>query len=307
MYSIGSSGQTIKQNITVPLKCVDESRSPFKHAFLLSKVCPINLMGRDLMCKLGLCLISTPEGVKVCRLSDLPPNFSHSFVYHTPNLTYAYQWKLQSSTTFSEFVSARETISTAVTDFMAPEDLHCTSHMSPGPDEPYEEWWLKDRFDKLTLTHIYWTQHRCAISVSLTPAQCDIYTMNHSVPHIPLAKHTSHNGEDLGPFMISCKRAADWHETSDRSIVLSPTLQCYSQSLTSVVHTQRTIQLVPESTSTTFSCLSKAEIAPITALQEVPETLWAVGKYNVGLIKTCKCVVITLKSDVTPCNAQYLF
>ncbi|KAI3364118.1 hypothetical protein L3Q82_010793, partial [Scortum barcoo] len=43
----------------------------------------------------------------------------------------------------------------------------------------------------------------------------------------------------------------------------------------------------------------------ITALQEVPKTLWAVGKYDVGLIKDCEPVVITPKSDFRPCKAQY--
>lgn len=210
VYSVGSSGQTIRENITVPLKCADGPDISFKHAFLLSKVCAINLMGRDLMCKLGLCLISTPEGVKVHRLSNLEPNFSHSFVHHTPDLQYAYQWKLQPSTASELVTLARKTVLTATIDFMTPEDLHCTSHVSPGPDEPYEEGWLRERFDKLTLTHIYWTQHKCAISVSLTPAQCDVYTIDHSVPHITLAKHTSDNWEDLGPFIKSCQRAADW-------------------------------------------------------------------------------------------------
>ncbi|KAL7399606.1 hypothetical protein ABVT39_027514 [Epinephelus coioides] len=143
-------------------------------------------MGRDLMCKLGLGLISTPESVKVHRLSDLEPNFQHSFVHHTPNLRYAYEWKLQPSTTSEVVTEARKTVLTASTEFMTPEDLH----VSPGPDEPYEKGWLRERFDKLTMTHIYWTQHKCAISVFLTPAQCDMYTMDHSVPHITLAKNT---------------------------------------------------------------------------------------------------------------------
>jgi len=129
---------------------------------------------------------------------------------------------------------------------MAPEDLQCISHVSPEPDEPYEEGWLRERFDKLPLTHIYWT-HKCAVLVSLTPAQCDMYTMDHSVPHILFAKHKSDNWEDLSPVMKSCKRAADWQETSDRSILFSPTLQCYSKNVTSVVHTKRTIKLVPNS------------------------------------------------------------
>lgn len=98
VYSVGSSGQTIRENINVPLKCADGSNKSFKHAFLLSTVCPINLMGRDLMCKLGLCLISTPGGVKVPIWNQI----SHSFVHHTPNQQYAYQWKFQPVTASSE-------------------------------------------------------------------------------------------------------------------------------------------------------------------------------------------------------------
>uniref|UniRef100_A0A8P4FYZ8 Gag-Pol polyprotein n=1 Tax=Dicentrarchus labrax TaxID=13489 RepID=A0A8P4FYZ8_DICLA len=301
VYSVGSSGQTIRENITVPLKCADGPDISFKHAFLLSKVCPINLMGRDLMCKLGLCLISTPEGVKVHRLSDLEPHFSHSFVHHIPELQYAYLWKLQPSTASELVTLARKTVLTATIDFMTPEDLHCTSHVSPGPNEPYEEGWLRERFDKLTLSHIYWTQHKCAISVSLTPAQYEVYTIDHSVPHITLAKHTSDNWEDLGPFIKSCQCAADWQETSDRSIFFSPTLQCYSKSLPFFVHTQRTIQLVPKSTFKSFSFLSKEQATAITALQEVLKTLWAVSKYDVGLIKDCEPVVIT-NITVKRCN-----
>lgn len=170
------------------------------------------------MCKLGLCLISTPEGVKVHRLSDLEPYLAHSFIHHNPNLLYAYQWKLQTTVSSELVTEAKKTVLTTATDFMTPEDLHCTSHVSPGPDEPYEESWLRERFEKLKLTHIYWTQHRCAISVSLTSAQSNMYTIPDSVPHITLAKHTSDNWHDLGPFIKSCQRAADWQKTYDRSI-----------------------------------------------------------------------------------------
>lgn len=88
-----------------------------------------------------------------------------------------------------------------------------------------------------SLTHIYETQHKCGLSASLMPAQCDVYTMDHSALHITLTKHTVDNWEDMGPFIKSCQRATDWQETSDRSIlffIFSPTLQ----SLPSDVHTQ---------------------------------------------------------------------
>lgn len=92
---------------------------------------------------------------------------------------------------------------------MTPEDLHCTSHVSLEHDEPYEEVWLKNRFDTLTLTKIYWTHHKCAISVSLSPAQDNMYNMDNSVQYISLAKHTIDKWEDLGLFVKSCQHAAD--------------------------------------------------------------------------------------------------
>ena len=135
VYSVGSSGQTIRESITVPLQCKDNTYTNFKHAFLNSEVCPINLMGRDLMWKLGLCLISTPEGVKVCRLSELEPDFSHSFVYHTSEQNYAYQWQLQCLSTSSELLrEAQGKVLTTATDFMTPENLHWTSRVT-------RTWW----------------------------------------------------------------------------------------------------------------------------------------------------------------------
>ncbi|KAM3602710.1 uncharacterized protein V6R79_009457 [Siganus canaliculatus] len=66
--------------------------------------------------------------------------FSLSFVHHIQDFLYEYQWKLQQLTVSSELIAeARRRVLTTATEFMTPEDLHCTSHVSPGPDEPYEE------------------------------------------------------------------------------------------------------------------------------------------------------------------------
>ena len=114
----------------------------------------------------------------------------------------------------SLFQQKKKTIST---DFMAKEELQCTSHLLPKSDESYEEGWLRERFDKLTLTHTFWAKHKCAVSVSLTPAQWNI--MYYSVPHIPLAKHTSDSWDDLRPVMKLCKSTGERQQTSNRSII----------------------------------------------------------------------------------------
>jgi len=65
--SIAASGTLTKEWYTVPLTCKDSVEGIVKHSFLFSTCCPMNLLGRDLMCKLGICLISTPEGITLLR------------------------------------------------------------------------------------------------------------------------------------------------------------------------------------------------------------------------------------------------
>ncbi|KAL0199322.1 hypothetical protein M9458_007862, partial [Cirrhinus mrigala] len=43
----------------------------------------------------------------------------------------------------------------------------------------------------------------------------------------------------------------------------------------------------------------------IPALKEVPKSVWASSKFDVGLIKNCEPVRIIPKSDYRPCKPQY--
>ena len=61
VYSVGAAGIAVKERLTVPLRCEDVGHSVVKHAFLLSSLCPVNILGHDLMCSLGTCLLFTPE------------------------------------------------------------------------------------------------------------------------------------------------------------------------------------------------------------------------------------------------------
>lgn len=68
-HSLAASGVTNKEYFTSPLRCSDSEGYSFKHSFLYSPVCPVDLIGRDLMCKLGLCLISTADGLHVVTVN----------------------------------------------------------------------------------------------------------------------------------------------------------------------------------------------------------------------------------------------
>lgn len=62
--AMGSSGQACRDHYSVHIWC-EMDYQVTKHSFVVSKNCPINLLGRDLMCSLGIILHSTPDGVEV--------------------------------------------------------------------------------------------------------------------------------------------------------------------------------------------------------------------------------------------------
>ena len=66
-HSVGASEKVVKKYFTSPLQCPDEDEMKTKHLFLLSKNCLINLLGRDLMIKLGISIcILQPCPVVLC-------------------------------------------------------------------------------------------------------------------------------------------------------------------------------------------------------------------------------------------------
>ncbi len=202
-HSIGASGNVVREHFTVPLRCIGDAGKFFKHAFLLSDCCPVNLLGRDQMCRLGIGLISTPEGVKVTKADNFEP-YSHTFVKYSPDqLLFAYKWKLTAGGMSDLFLDeARKCTSPLHTHYMQHDSLLCTSHISLCPDSLYEKQWHKDelKHERLTITQMFWSEHKCVASARLTPVQEKMFAIYNSSPHISLSKHANGKWEDLGPF-----------------------------------------------------------------------------------------------------------
>lgn len=79
-HSISASGTVQKENFTTLLACIDERGSEFKHGFLWCDLCPVNLLARDLMCKLNINLIFSPEGITI-----LQEDYDHTMVKYSPH------------------------------------------------------------------------------------------------------------------------------------------------------------------------------------------------------------------------------
>ncbi|TWW55636.1 Retrovirus-related Pol polyprotein from transposon opus [Takifugu flavidus] len=239
------------QNLTETLGCED-GLQVFNHQFLLSNSNPVDVMGVDLISKLEQCQISTPEGVEVHKYSDLDSNLKHS---NGHDLLFVYQWKLLHAELSSDLLTeAASLVSPDNTDFMTPEDLHCTSHVSPGPDRSYEQSSFFEKSEELTLTHLYWDEHRCAAAVSLSTQQSGLYLIGGSAPHVSLSKFQNEKWKDLGPFVKRCEEASDWQESSDGRTSFSSSLQCKRKSLLLVVHTRLTVELELPSLLPPASC-----------------------------------------------------
>lgn len=67
IYSIGASGQPVKENFSVPLSTSLMNDSAFKESFLWSQHCPINLLSHNLLLRMDLSLVPGPDGLKVVR------------------------------------------------------------------------------------------------------------------------------------------------------------------------------------------------------------------------------------------------
>ncbi|XP_029974616.1 uncharacterized protein LOC115408159 isoform X1 [Salarias fasciatus] len=310
ILSISASGHQQRERFTVPLTCSPSTGSQFTHKFLLSKLCPINLLGRDLMCQLRLTVVSGPEGLSISGPPTGPEEDNMStltmvkYCPLTPN--YVYQWKIGQQPTslhWLELCRARVAPSSV---FMEAADLHCTSYFCrEGPDDEYEEQFFKQTHDRLILQCLVWDKSFCALSVQLTPTQSPLFRgWGGSSPHISLARPSNRAWKHLGAFMLKASRAKDWEPTSDPHVLYSSSARVYCQALPSAVHCQRTVRLECQYDSL-LSLSPCASPSTTAALDSLPKQLWAENKYDVGLIRGCEPVVITPKSSFRPCQKQY--
>ncbi len=99
-----------------------------KHCFLLSENCPQNLLGRDLMCKLGISLLSSLDGIQVvqCPIQTL------ATIQQSP--LYIYQGKLKDDELREKFVNAAKDRVSPNSEIMPFSDLHCSAYVSFGRD-----------------------------------------------------------------------------------------------------------------------------------------------------------------------------
>ncbi|XP_029993605.1 uncharacterized protein LOC115421806 isoform X2 [Sphaeramia orbicularis] len=305
VISIGASGMRVREKFTTPIACVhSDPMTKIKHSFLLSSCCPFNLLGRDLMLTLGIDLISTPEGVKAIRGPLEPPSIYSMLKYPDTHTLFVYQWWIPLSPA-DMFTDRAHVLVSPNADFMRSENLHCTFHVSTHPDEEYEEDFLTELNDDMITDSLYWSEMHSAITVVLTSTQLEYYKIPGSIPHISLSKKQTHQWRDLGPWVKSCASLVDWTVTTDPNVLYSPSAHVYKtkwRTISPVLHSVYVL-CTDSDTENAHTLLTATDVHP--ALGIIPDSLWAKGKYDVGLIRNREPVVVTPKSDYRPKRPQY--
>lgn len=138
IHSIGAAGTKKREPLTIPLTCIDygdetcTSQKQIKHSFVLSEVCPMNLLGRDLLLALGMNLISTPDGLIVAR------SLSSSALAQIPKpLLHVYQWLLPLEAS-EELIAAANDKVPGDAHFMKAPNLHCTARATRERNSVFE-------------------------------------------------------------------------------------------------------------------------------------------------------------------------
>lgn len=156
--------------------------------------------------------------------------------------------------------------------------------------------------ERLNLPFILWTRSAAAVFVCLSPLQDQLFPGE--VPHVSLAKPERWEWKDLELWLHRNLNLTDFCPVEgDPKTLYSRKGDVYKTQLTSTALVKRTVELIAH--TNTHHMVSQSVPVDMTELSEVPTTLWAQSKYDVGLIKGASPLVVHPKSDYRPCVKQY--
>ncbi len=184
------------------------------------------------MCKLGISVISTPNGVH--------PSEGEALL-RKGELQYAYEWLLTDIEWANQVLAKVTERVLPGAELMQPGELHCTSHVSWGHDGKYEQsWFASVAAETLKTSEMFWSGEKCALRASLADSQLSQYTIADTAPHISLSKSVEETWAELGLFTKQCVEAEDWTQTVDPCVMFSSSVNAYRQTFPFTVPVQRT-------------------------------------------------------------------
>ncbi|KAL3973676.1 F-box and leucine-rich repeat protein 13 [Sarotherodon galilaeus] len=213
---VGFSGIPMTLPLTDPA-LTQLGKQTLKHQYVVSPQVPVNLMGRDLLVKLGATIMCSADGLTVTLpggkefLCLGSPSKTQYLVRDSEQSTADIYWgRLVEEGILRTYQQWRPWIMSLAVYSEPRDPYHVTLFYDKEEDDTYREQFesdLEGETWKVKTHNIYIGPEGVAAAVKLTDEQLPWYNVGEdSAPHITLAVHVGHEARELGPMV---KRALD--------------------------------------------------------------------------------------------------
>ncbi|XP_034089450.1 uncharacterized protein LOC117557643 [Gymnodraco acuticeps] len=305
--TVGVSGVPIAEPISERTNIsVDGSR--VQHSFIISEGSPINLMGRDLLCKLQATIHCTPDGLYL-TIPDSRVYQAVQFIQSSLNNLYCWTFPdFQMLSIFStEGIQNIASISPACASMMSSMrpvlHCHCTAAFNPSSEYALSVRSYCNSSDRLECEQfLFIGPQGCALPIRLTPLQQGFHVVE-TAPHVTLAVTTGSSPEEVGAMAAHCQARLE--------VATASLPRTHTPNLINLGEEHYMLRLpkpicLPQSTFSHFQPPLPTEYGPPSDFSEVPATLWAKHKNHVGFVKSAPPHRVTLKANARlPAIRQY--
>ncbi|KAL3979053.1 cell cycle checkpoint control protein RAD9B [Sarotherodon galilaeus] len=210
---VGFSGVPMTLPLTDPA-LTKLGKETLRHQYVVSPQVPVNLMGRDLLIKLGPTIMCSADGLAVSlpggmSLPCLETNSKNQYLMQNcePPPADIYWGRLVEEGILEQYQQWRPWIM-SLAAYSSPRDpFHVTLFYDRDDDDVYREAFqseLEGQTWNVQTQNIYVGPEGVAAVVKLTDEQLSWYNMgSDSAPHITLAVHEGHQAKELGTMLKS--------------------------------------------------------------------------------------------------------
>ncbi|XP_026043069.1 uncharacterized protein LOC113033468 [Astatotilapia calliptera] len=295
---VGISGEPKTLPYTVPLPTTVGDQT-LLHSYVCSKQAPVNLLGRDLLIKLGATILCSSQGLTVTLptgvvlpCSDGPEGGGQFLLQPSSCLADSADiyWALLEVETPAEpgvwtaFQQWRPWLSLLHPYVPPPDPPHVTLFYDRHDTTWYQHMFQEQcegRAWSLNMSCIFAAPEGVAAAVTFTTDQLQWYMMSdEAAPHVSLALHPGHQAKELGGMVKRSLAATDWTPTKLPQVLFSPSTKTYQ--ILNDCFNSSTLQHGVVSGSHGREHTDHCDAAPL--LDSLPDCLWSLGPTDVGLV-----------------------
>ncbi|XP_028809289.1 uncharacterized protein LOC114763697 [Denticeps clupeoides] len=317
---VGISGDPRVLPFTTPLPTVVGDQI-LLHSYICSKDVPVNLLGRDLLIRLGASITCSPQGLTVSLPAGTILPCREMVEGNGQFLLHPAQDVSPTADIYWAMLNSEPSASPGVlTMFQQWRPWLSQLHPYVPPPDPPHLTLFYDRHDTTWYQHLF--QENCeghqwsittsclfaapegvAAAVTLTPEQEQWYMMSaEAAPHISLALNPGHQAKELGGIVKRAIAATDWVNTRLPYVLFSESTSTYqilptSSSINSAVLHHDTLSR-SHGREMTDHCDSHS------ILDSIPHSLWSQGPTDVGCVGIPP-VTFTLHTSAPVWQSQY--